>query len=111
MHYSAYAFSKNGKPTIMPLVCMITRYRSTLYSTTSVMILLKSMSVSVIKYTYLNIFYFKFYRALIKIYYILHSIGFGLCPCSSIPNSTINTQHFRNGIFLLSGTIVGRPIN
>jgi len=60
MHYSAHAFSKNGKPTITPLVCMIRRYRSILYSTISVVMLFKSMIVSVIKCTYLNIPEFKF---------------------------------------------------
>jgi len=60
MHYSAHAFSKNGKPTITPLVCMIRRYRSILYSTISVAMLFKSMIISVIKCTYFNIPDFKF---------------------------------------------------
>jgi len=60
MHYSAHAFSKNGKPTITPLVCMIRKYSSILYSTISVMMLFKSMIISVIKCTYLNIPDFKF---------------------------------------------------
>jgi len=60
MHYSAHAFSKNGKPTITPLVCMIGRYRSILYFTISVVMLFKSMIVNVIKCTYLNFTEFKF---------------------------------------------------
>jgi hypothetical protein len=41
MHYSAHAFSRNGKATITPLVCMIKRYRSILHSNISVVILFK----------------------------------------------------------------------
>jgi hypothetical protein len=41
MHYSAQAFSRNGKPTITPLVCMIRRYKSILHFTISVVMLFK----------------------------------------------------------------------
>jgi hypothetical protein len=60
MHYSAHAFSKNGKPTITPLVRMNRRYRSILCSTISIVMLFKSMIVSVIKCTYFKIPDFKF---------------------------------------------------
>lgn len=60
MHYSAHAFSKNGKPTITPLVCMSRRQRSILYSTISAVMLFESMIVSIIECTYFNIPDFKF---------------------------------------------------
>jgi hypothetical protein len=41
MHYSAHAFSRNGKPTITPLVGIIRRYRSILHPTISVVMLFK----------------------------------------------------------------------
>jgi hypothetical protein len=84
MHYSAHAFSWNGKPTITPLVCMSRRHRSILYSIISVVMLFKSMIVSVIKCAYLNIPSFKFYGAVTNIYYFWNFIHFGHCPCSVV---------------------------